>query len=186
MTRAAAPRLVVVSGPSGVGKTTVCEQLLRRTEIERVVTATTRPARGQESHGVDYLFLHEEEFDEWIGEGRFLEWAQVHSFRYGSPRAQAETILAKGHHALLNVDVQGAAQIRDAGFPCLRVFLLPPSTEELERRLRGRHTDSDEEIARRLETARLEMARQNEFDLTVVNDDSSRAADEIATALGES
>ncbi|MHC4932556.1 MAG: guanylate kinase [Planctomycetota bacterium] len=184
MTRAAEPRLVVVSGPSGVGKTTVCEELLKRPGVERVVTATTRSARGQESHGVDYLFLHEEEFDQWIGEGRFLEWAEVHGSRYGSPRAQAEIILAKGHHALLNIDVQGAAQIRAAGLPCLRVFLLPPSTEELERRLRGRHTDSDDEIARRLETARREMARQDEFDLRVINDDSGRAADEIARVIG--
>ena len=185
MTRAAAPRLVVVSGPSGVGKTTVCDRLLLRPEFERVVTATTRPARGQESHGVDYLFLHEEEFDEWIGEGRFLEWAEVHGFRYGSPRAQAETILGKGHHALLNIDVQGAAQIRDTGMRCLRVFLLPPSLDELERRLRGRHTDTDDEIARRLETAKREMDRKAEFDLRVVNDDSDRAADEIRKALGE-
>jgi guanylate kinase len=176
-------KLVVVSGPSGVGKTTVCDHLLRRPEFERVMTATTRPARGDEQHGVDYLFLSDAEFDHWIEQQRFLEWARVHDHRYGSPRASAEEILARGHHALLNIDVQGAAAVRASGLPCLEVFLLAPSWEVLEQRLRGRRTDTPEEVARRLKTARIEFARKDEFDLLVVNDDSERAAEEIVKAL---
>ena len=175
------PRLVVISGPSGVGKTTVCRHLLNRPDFERVITATTRDPRGREQHGIDYLFLSEPEFVEWIDAGRFLEWAQVHHKRYGSPRDQAEAILARGHHALLNIDVQGAAAIREAG--ALKVFLLPPSAGELERRLRSRGTDSEAEIAQRLEIARLELARQEEFDVKVVNDESRRAAAAIIRAV---
>ncbi|MHC4550103.1 MAG: guanylate kinase [Planctomycetota bacterium] len=177
-------RLVVVSGPSGVGKTTVCDELLRRPGFERVVTATTRPPRGPERHGVDYLFLSDEEFDRWIEERRFLEWAPVHGHRYGSPRATAEEILARGRHALLNIDVQGAASVRTCGLPALLVILLPPSWRELERRLSGRGTDASDAIAQRLAVARQELERQDEFDLKVVNDDSARAADEILRALG--
>ncbi|MHC4135648.1 MAG: guanylate kinase [Planctomycetota bacterium] len=176
-------KLVVVSGPSGVGKTTVCDHLLRRPEFERVMTATTRPARGDERNGVDYLFLSEEEFDRWIEQQRFLEWARVHDRRYGSPRASAEKILAGGRHALLNIDVQGAAAVRASGFPSLLVFLLAPSWEVLEKRLRGRRTDAPEAVDRRLANARTELARSDEFDLQVVNDDSARAAEEIVKAL---
>ncbi|MHC4818017.1 MAG: guanylate kinase [Planctomycetota bacterium] len=176
-------KLVVVSGPSGVGKTTVCDHLLRRPEFERVVTATTRPARGDERNDVDYRFLSEEEFDRWIEQQRFLEWARVHGHRYGSPRAAAEEILAGGRHALLNIDVQGAASIRASGVPALLVFLLAPSWEVLEKRLRGRRTDAPGAVERRLKNARIELARQDEFDLRVVNDDSARAAEEIVKAL---
>jgi guanylate kinase len=177
------PRLVVVSGPSGVGKTTVCNHLLKRDEFERVITATTREPRGRERHGTDYLFLSDAEFDRWIEEDRFLEWAEVYGRRYGSPRDQAEAILQSGRNALLNIDVQGAASLRTGELPTLTVFLLPPSEEELERRLRGRRTDSAEVIGRRLETARAELARAGEFDLRVVNDDSRRASEEIASAV---
>jgi guanylate kinase len=173
------PRLVVVSGPSGVGKTTVCRRLLARPAFERVITATTRAPRPGERDGIDYLFISDAEFAAWADADRFLEWAHVHGRRYGSPRAQAREILDRGHHALLNIDVQGAASIRAGELPCLLVFLLPPSMDELERRLRGRRTDGEDEIARRLETAREEMARQDEFDLKVVNDDAERAAAEI-------
>ena len=177
-------KLVVVSGPSGVGKSKICDLLLLRPEFERVVTATTRAPRGGERDGVDYHFLDDVSFDGWIAAGRFLEWAEVFGRRYGSPRAEAEAILARGKFALLNIDVQGAASIRSSGMPCLRVFLLPPSREELENRLRGRATDTAEEIAKRLRIAEQELGRQKEFDVAVVNDDAQRAADEIAAAAG--
>ena len=175
-------KLVVLSGPSGVGKTTVCDWLLERPEFERVVTATTRAPRDGERDGIDYHFLDRETFDRWIDQDRFLEWANVYNNKYGSPRAAAEKILARGHYALLNIDVQGAASIGTGKLPCLRVFLLPPSVDELERRLRGRASDSDEVIDRRLRVAREELARRGEFDVCVVNDDPQRAADEIAAA----
>ena len=181
MTKAA--RLVVVSGPSGVGKTSVCAALAAREEFERVITATTRTPRGNESHGVDYLFMDREEFERVRDGGGFLEWALVHADLYAAPRDQAEAILSRGRHALLNVDVQGAASIRATNLPRLLVFLLPPSFDVLEERLKGRGTDDEETIARRLGTARLEMARRGEFDIEVVNDDVERAADEIAAQL---
>lgn len=176
-------RLVVVAGPSGAGKTTVCEHLLARKEFERVVTATTRAPRPGEKPGVDYLFVAGKDFDAWARQGRFLEWATVHGNRYGTPRAAAEEILKRGRHAVLNIDVQGADSVRKSGFPCLLVFLLPPSWEELERRLRNRGTDPAKEIERRLADAREELARQDDFDLKVLNDDPRRAAEEIARAL---
>ena len=178
-----ASRLVVVSGPSGAGKTTVCERLLARKEFERVVTATTRAPRKGEKPGIDYHFVTAGEFDAWAKQGRFLEWATVHGRRYGTPKAAAEEIVRRGRHALLNIDVQGADSVRKSGFPCFLVFLLPPSWEELERRLRSRGTDPPEEIARRLADARSELLRQDDFDLKVTNDDPRRAADEIARAL---
>ncbi len=176
-------KLVVVSGPSGVGKTTVCNLLLQRPEFERVVTATTRAPRGQEQHGVDYLFLARDEFEKWIADGRFLEWATVHGQLYGSPRAQAETILDKGVHALLNIAVQGAASVKETDLPAIRIFLLPPSWKELERRLRGRGTDPADVIERRLLDAREELARMDEFDRCVINESSEDAAAEIAALV---
>jgi len=175
-------KLIIVSGPSGVGKTTVCDLLLLRPEFERITTATTRAPRAGEADGVDYHFLDDTTFDQWIREDRFLEWAHVYGNRYGSPRDEADAILARGHFALLNIDVQGAASIGADGLPCLRVFLLPPSAEELERRLHGRAVDSAEVIRQRLDVATGELARQDEFDVRVVNDDAQRAADEIAAA----
>ncbi|MGH7162571.1 MAG: guanylate kinase, partial [Planctomycetota bacterium] len=134
----------------------------------------------------DYLFLAEEEFRARRDAGGFLEWARVHGHLYGTPRDAAAGVLRRGRHALLNIDVQGAASVRTSGLPHLLVFLLPPSQEDLERRLRGRGTDDEATITERLDTARAELARREEFDLKLVNDDVRRAADEIARHLARS
>ncbi len=176
-------RLVVVSGPSGVGKTSVCALLEKHEEFERVITATTRTPRGDEKHGEHYLFHADAEFESVRAAGGFLESATVHGHRYGTPRAHVEEILARGRHALLNIDVQGAAQIRDTGFACLLVFLSPPDFDTLEARLRGRGTDADKTVQDRLETARQEYARRGEFDIEVINSDLSAAVKEIRSAL---
>lgn len=176
-------RLVVVSGPSGVGKTSVCALLEEHEDFERVITATTREPRGDEKHGEHYLFQTDAEFEAMRDDAGFLESATVHAHSYGTPRAQVEEILGRGRHALLNIDVQGAAQIRNAGLPCLLVFLSPPDFETLETRLRGRGTDPDETVQKRLETARQEYTRRGEFDIEVINDDLAEAAAEIRAAL---
>ncbi len=177
------PRLVVVSGPSGVGKTTVCQALVQEPGFVRVMTCTTRAPRGNEQPEVDYHFLTEEEFGRRIDAGEFLEWALVHGSRYGTPLDETQAILAAGEHAVLNIDVQGAASVRDGKLPCLLVFLLPPSMEELERRLRDRKTDVWAEVDRRLETAKQELARKDEYDFHVVNRDVGEAVAEILAAL---
>ncbi len=152
--------VLVVSGPSGVGKTTVIDGLLRRPGFARGITATTRSPRPGEQEGVHYRFLTRARFEEGVGRGMFLEHATVHGNLYGTPREEVEAILGRGDACILNVDVQGAESIRRSGLPVVTVFLLPPSAEELERRLAGRGTEGAEEKARRLAIARQEMAEQ--------------------------
>ncbi|PWJ48019.1 guanylate kinase [Quadrisphaera granulorum] len=149
------------------------------------VSATTRSPRPGEVDGVHYLFTSEAEFDGLVERGQMLEWAVVHGrHRYGTPRGPVEQALAAGTPVLLEIDLQGARQVRavmpDAHF----VFLAPPSWEELERRLVGRGTEGPEERERRLSTARVELAAEKEFDTTIVNDDVSRAADELVSWMG--
>lgn len=172
--------LVVISGPSGVGKTTVAERLLGEPGFARAVTATTRAPRPGERDGVDYRFLAEADFRREIAAGGFLEHAEVHGRLYGTPRQAVEEILRRGLACLLVIDVQGAATLRREGVPALYVFVAPPSEAELERRLRSRRTDSEAEIARRLATARSELARRREYDTVVINDDLDRAVGEIS------
>lgn len=172
--------LVVISGPSGVGKTTVAERLLGLPGFARAVTATTRAPRPGEKDGVDYRFLDEAAFRAGIAAGEFLEHAEVHGRLYGTPRAAVESILARGLACLLVIDVQGAATLRRDGVPALYVFVAPPSDEELERRLRSRRTDSAEAIAGRLAAARAELARRHEYDTVVINDDLDRVVGEIS------
>jgi guanylate kinase len=175
--------LVVLSGPSGVGKTTVADILLADTRFGRVVTATTRSPREGERDGRDYRFLSHESFREAIGEDALLEHAEVHGELYGTPREEVERVRRTGRHALLLIDVQGAAQVRGSGVDALTVFLAPPSLEELEKRLRGRGTESEESIRRRLDNARREMLRADEYDHVVVNDRADAAAARIVEIL---
>ncbi len=174
-----APGLLVLSGPSGVGKTTIGQGLLRDPRFGRAVTATTRRPRDGEVDGRDYLFLSMVEFEQGVDAGRFLEHALVHGNRYGTPRDEVERIQAGERICLLIIDVQGAAQLRDAGVEALYVFLAPPSWDELERRLRGRDSEDPEVIERRLGGARVEYDRRGEYDTVVINDDVERAIGEI-------
>jgi guanylate kinase len=178
-------RLVVLAGPTAVGKGTVAA-VVRQThpEVWYSVSATTRPPRPGEQHGVHYWFVSDEEFDRMIADGELLEWATVHQVaRYGTPRRPVEEALAAGRLALLEIDLQGARQVRQTMPEALFVFLAPPSWEELVRRLVGRGTETEEERERRLATARVELAAESEFDVTVVNREVHAAAEQLVTLM---
>jgi guanylate kinase len=182
-------RLTVLAGPTAVGKGTVSADIRARyPEIWLSVSATTRPARPGEIDGVHYLFSTPETFAEMVARGEFLEHAVVHGrHHYGTPRGPVEACLAQGRPALLEIDLQGARQVRQTMPEARFVFLAPPTWEELVRRLVGRGTETDEERERRLATAQIEMAAQSEFDHTIVNDDVTRATDELVALIrGES
>jgi guanylate kinase len=178
-------RLTVLAGPTAVGKGTVAAYVGRHhPEVWISVSATTRRPRPGEVHGRHYWFVDDAEFDRMIADGELLEWAVVHhSARYGTPRRPVEEALAAGKPALLEIDLQGARQVRASMPDALFVFLKPPSWEELVRRLVGRGTESEEERRRRLETAREELAAEPEFDATVVNTDVPVAAEELVALM---
>ncbi len=186
MAEAARPRLLVLAGPTAVGKGTVVEAVRsRHPEVWVSVSVTTRAPRPGERHGEHYLFVTDHEFDRMVAAGEFLEWAVVHrAARYGTPRAPVEEALAQGRRALLEIDLQGARQVRDTMPEALFVFLVPPSWDELVRRLVGRGTESAAERERRLATAREELTAEPEFEVTIVNDDVRRAADELVGLWG--
>jgi guanylate kinase len=178
-------RLTVLAGPTAVGKGSVSADIrAHHPEIWISVSATTRAARPGEVHGVHYWFLSEAEFDALVEQEALLEWAVVHgAARYGTPRAPVEEMLAAGRPALLEIDLQGARQVRERMPEALFVFLSPPSWEELVRRLVGRGTESEEERERRLASARLEMAAEPEFDAVVVNREIHAAAEELVALM---
>ena len=162
--------LFILSAPSGAGKTTVAERVLNELEgIRKVVTATTRKPRPGERHGVDYLFLTEEEFKKGIEEGRFLEYANVYGNYYGTPKDQVEKNMEEGYDSLLVIDVQGAFKIKGMMPSAVTVFLLPPSMEELKRRIENRGF-RDENLQTRLKTAEGEIPCVKFFDYVIVND----------------
>lgn len=176
-------RLVVLAGPTAVGKGTVAAHIkATHPEIHLSVSATTRAPRPGEVEGEHYFFVDDAEFDRLVQDGELLEHATVHNrFRYGTPRRPIEAALADGKTVLLEIDLQGARQVRAAEPSATLVFLLPPSWDELVHRLVGRGTEGDEERTRRLRTAKVELAAQNEFDYSVVNDDVARAAEEVVS-----
>ena len=164
------PLLVVISGPSGVGKDSVLDELERRGyHFYRVITCTTRAPRENEREGVDYHFVSDAAFDALVAGDGLLEHAEVYGRRYGVPRAQVEDQLAAGNDVVVRTDVQGAASIRRLMPDAVLIFLAPPSLEDLATRLRERGTDDDGRIERRLEAARGELARSREFEYVVVN-----------------
>ena len=173
-------RVFVITGPSGVGKGTLIPALLDRVEgLELSVSATTRVPRAGEVDGRDYHFLEPEEFDRRVAGGEFLEHATYSGHRYGTLREEVERRLAEGRSVVLEIEVQGARQVREALPDSVLVFIAPPSPEALRERLEGRGTDSAEAIDQRLRTAEEELAAQPEFQHVVVNDEIERAADEL-------
>jgi guanylate kinase len=182
-----AARLVVLSGPSGVGKDSVIELIRARSPwVWLSVSITTRPKRDYEIDGVHYNFVSRPEFERMTADGHLLEWAEFAGNLYGTPRAPVEARLASGIPVLLKIDLQGARQVRAAMPDALLVFLAPPSPQELKRRLVGRGTEDEETLRRRLQHADEELAAEPEFDVTVVNDFVERAADELVGLLGSS
>jgi guanylate kinase len=170
----------VITGPSGVGKGTLIRTLLQRVpELELSVSATTRPPRPGEQDGVDYHFLSDAEFDRHVLEGDFLEHAGYSGRRYGTLRSELERRLAEGASVVLEIEVQGARQVKEKMPEAKRIFIAPPSEEALRTRLVGRGTDDDEQRERRLATAKSELAAQDEFDTVVVNDRLEDAADDL-------
>jgi guanylate kinase len=179
-------RLTVLAGPTAVGKGTVSAQVrAEHPDVWLSVSVTTRSPRPGEVDGVHYWFVDDARFDEMVERDELLEWAVVHrAARYGTPRAPVEEALAAGRKALLEIDIQGARQVRETMPDAFFVFLAPPSWEELVRRLVGRGTESEEERARRLETAVQELEAEPEFDVTVVNTDVRTAAEELVSLMG--
>jgi len=164
--------VVVISGPSGVGKTTLIRDLLSEPGTRLAVSATTRPPRNEESDGQHYHFVSRERFDEMRTTGELLEWAEVHGHFYGTPRSE---IHGDDELVILDIDVQGHRSVKGIGVTAIGVFIAPPSMEELERRLRGRESEHEGALRVRLEGAAQELAAQDEYDHIVVNDDVETA-----------
>jgi len=173
-------RLFVFAAPSGAGKTTLVHAMVKHNpDLRFSISYTTRPQRKNEANGVDYFFVSREQFETLRAAGELLEWATVFDNLYGTSRKQVEHILADGHNVLLEIDWQGARQVRESMPDCSTVFILPPSLAELERRLRDRRTDSDAVIARRLRDAVSDMRHWSEFDYVIINDQLDRAVAEL-------
>ena len=179
-----ASRLFVIAAPSGAGKTTLVKALTARNpELRFSISYTTRPQRRNEVDGSDYIFVDKAEFDRLRAAGALLESAEVFDNFYGTSREQVEKHLAAGHHVILEIDWQGARQVRKAKPDCVTVFILPPSREELERRLRSRGTDSEAVIERRLRDALSDMSHWEEFDYVIFNDDLDDAVADLEAVL---
>ena len=189
MPNAPCGRVVVVSGPSGVGKTTLVERMFQECPLPlvRSVSATTRPPRGDEADGVDYHFVSREEFETWRDEGRFLESFEVfgRGYWYGTLWSEVRAGADAGKWVVLNIDVHGAAAVMERFHDAVTVFVRPGSVEELRRRLEQRGTDTSEEIEKRLQRAHYEMSQAHRYRYQVENDDLDRAVKEICTILTE-
>jgi guanylate kinase len=175
---------LVLAAPSGAGKTTLAHSLVaRHADVVFSVSATTRAPRGIERHGHDYYFVDDAEFDRMLDAGELVEWAAVHDRRYGTPRGSVEAAIARGCTVVLDIDFQGARQIRTAFPDAVLVYILPPSVQELGRRLTDRRSEHDVERKRRLITARIELTAVNEFDYVLVNDELDRTLASLESIL---
>lgn len=177
-------KMLVISGPSGCGKSTICRRLLEDPRVVFSVSATTRPPRPGERDGVDYRFLDKESFRALVAEGAFLEWAEVYGNLYGTLRQPVVEAMERGDVYLLEIDVQGALQLKALDEPGLYIFIAPPNPEELRRRLVGRGTDAPEVIERRLQKAADEYRERVKYDHVVVNDDLDRSLAEVRELVG--
>ncbi len=177
----------MIAAPSGAGKTTLVKALVKaRPDIRFSISHTTRRPRTSERRDIDYFFIQKNEFESMVDQGAFLEHALVFGNYYGTSREAVEQQLQQGHDVLLEIDWQGAQQVKKAMPECMTVFILPPSQTELEKRLRGRQTDDDAEIARRLKQSVADMSHWREFDYVVVNDDFQQALEDLmAIVTGE-
>ncbi len=178
---------LVLAAPSGTGKTSIARALVRGwDDFVFSVSATTRPAREHEVDGVHYHFVEESDFQAMLDAGELLEWAEVHGHTYGTPRRNLHAALERGQHLVMDIDVQGALQVRTHVPDAILVFVLPPSADTLVERLRGRGTEDDEMVKRRLRNARGELERALDFDYVVINENLDQAVGEVrAIAVGE-
>jgi len=178
------PFLVVVSGPSGVGKSTVVDRvLMRAANFVSSVSVTTRPPRGEEKDGVDYFFVTREAFERRRDAGELLEWAEVHGNLYGTPERFVAGSLAGGVNVILEIDIQGGMSVKERFPDAVLIFLLPPGFEALKERLKGRATDEEAVIRRRLENANHELTFSNKYDYIVINDEAGRCADDCLSII---
>lgn len=172
-------KLFVVSGPAGTGKGTVVKELIGRGVAELSISATTRAPRGREKNGIEYHFLKREEFEELISEDGFLEYAEYCGNYYGSPKKQIDEWIADGKNVILEIEVEGYRKVKAKRPDCIGIFIMPPSLGELEKRLRGRNTETEEQIKKRLKRAEEEIPLSKLYDHVVVNDEVKKCADEI-------
>jgi guanylate kinase len=177
-------RLVVVSGPSGAGKSTLIRASLETVpELAYSVSATTRKPREGEVDGRDYIFLSREEFEKWIDEGRFLEWAEYSDNLYGTPEEKVEEYLRSGRSVILEIELQGARKVREKRPDAVMVFVRAPSLEETRKRLKGRATEDDKALEARMTTALEEVEARSEFDYEVVNAEREQAREDIISTM---
>jgi guanylate kinase len=172
--------LFIVSGPSGVGKTVLCNEIVSTfPKVLYSISATSRAPRGGEKNGQEYFFFSEDEFKAAIEKDEFAEWAFVHGNYYGTPLSFLEENINAGRHVILNIDVQGAFKIREKYPEAIMIFILPPSLEELESRIRKRNMDSEDALKHRLENAKKELSFKSQYTYSIVNDDLEKAIKEL-------